>query len=166
MAKFAGETDEVCAASSLAAGQLLQYLTTTVMSLVLAFVGSLLLTLVILSAAPAFKVLTGPPLARQRTFTTSAATVMERAISTIAAVKAFTSFDVFHMYVFFHTVLWPSAIQRILRRGVMEKDEKKRKGLLMSPTLTPLLVLFQDNRQARARNTRKDDYEVLFVDEA
>ncbi|KAG2344309.1 hypothetical protein BDR05DRAFT_910413 [Suillus weaverae] len=33
----------------------------------------------------------------------------------------------------FRTVLWPSAVQRILRRGAMEKDEKKRKGLPMSP---------------------------------
>ncbi|KAG1791011.1 PIN domain-like protein [Suillus subaureus] len=33
----------------------------------------------------------------------------------------------------FRTVLWPSAVQRILRRGAMEKDEKKRKGLSMSP---------------------------------
>ncbi|KAG2356911.1 hypothetical protein BDR07DRAFT_1421973 [Suillus spraguei] len=33
----------------------------------------------------------------------------------------------------FRTVLWPSAVQRILRRGAMEKDEKKRKGLQMSP---------------------------------
>ncbi|KAG2107686.1 uncharacterized protein F5147DRAFT_696689 [Suillus discolor] len=33
----------------------------------------------------------------------------------------------------FRTVLWPSAVQRILRRGAIEKDEKKRKGLPMSP---------------------------------
>lgn len=33
----------------------------------------------------------------------------------------------------FRTVLWPSAVQRILRRGAMEKDEKKRKGLPLSP---------------------------------
>jgi Holliday junction resolvase YEN1 len=33
----------------------------------------------------------------------------------------------------FRTVLWPSAVQRILRRGAMEKDEKKRKGLPTSP---------------------------------
>ncbi|KAG1875769.1 hypothetical protein F4604DRAFT_1761955 [Suillus subluteus] len=33
----------------------------------------------------------------------------------------------------FRTVLWPSAVQRILRRGAMEKDEKKHKGLPVSP---------------------------------
>jgi len=33
----------------------------------------------------------------------------------------------------FRTVLWPSAVLRILRRGAMEKDEKKRKGLPTSP---------------------------------
>ncbi|KAG1778875.1 P-loop containing nucleoside triphosphate hydrolase protein [Suillus placidus] len=98
MAKFARETDEVRAASSLAAGQLLQYLTTTITSLVLAFVWSPLLTLVILSAAPALiiiqafsQVLAGPLLARERTFTASAATVVERAVSAIATVKAFNA---------------------------------------------------------------------------
>ncbi|KAG2130150.1 P-loop containing nucleoside triphosphate hydrolase protein [Suillus bovinus] len=95
---FARETDEVRAASSLAAGQLLQYLTTTITSLVLAFVWSPLLTLVILSAAPALiiiqafsQVLAGPLLARERTFTASAATVVERAVSAIATVKAFNA---------------------------------------------------------------------------
>ncbi|KAG1886662.1 P-loop containing nucleoside triphosphate hydrolase protein [Suillus subluteus] len=98
MAKFARETDEVRAASSLAAGQLLQYLTTTITSLVLAFIWSPLLTLVILSAAPALiiiqafsQVLAGPLLARERTFTASAATVVERAVSAIATVKAFNA---------------------------------------------------------------------------
>lgn len=98
MAKFARETDEVRAASSLAAGQLLQYLTTTITSLVLAFVWSPLLTLVILSAAPALiiiqafsQILAGPLLARERTFTASAATVVERAVSAIATVKAFNA---------------------------------------------------------------------------
>jgi Holliday junction resolvase YEN1 len=33
----------------------------------------------------------------------------------------------------FRTVLWPSAVLRILRRGAMEKDEKRRKGLPTSP---------------------------------
>ncbi|KAG1838917.1 P-loop containing nucleoside triphosphate hydrolase protein [Suillus subalutaceus] len=98
MAKFARETDEVRAASSLAAGQLLQYLTTTITSLVLAFIWSPLLTLVILSAAPALiiiqafsQVLAGPILARERAFTASAATVVERAVSAIATVKAFNA---------------------------------------------------------------------------
>ncbi|KAJ8596855.1 hypothetical protein M405DRAFT_804734 [Rhizopogon salebrosus TDB-379] len=98
MAKFARETDEVRAASSLAAGQLLQYLTTTITSLVLAFVWSPLLTLVILSAAPALiiiqafsQVLAGPLLARERAFTASAATVVERAVSAVATVKAFNA---------------------------------------------------------------------------
>ena len=92
------ETDEVRTASSLAAGQLLQYLTTTITSLVLAFVWSPLLTLVILSAAPALiiiqafsQVLAGPLLNRERTFTATAATVVERAVSSIATVKAFNA---------------------------------------------------------------------------
>ncbi|KAG2051748.1 hypothetical protein BDR06DRAFT_915985 [Suillus hirtellus] len=98
MAKFARETDDVRAASSLAAGQLLQYLTTTITSLVLAFVWSPFLTLVILSAAPALiiiqafsQVLAGPLLTRERTFTASAATVVERAVSAIATIKAFNA---------------------------------------------------------------------------
>ncbi|OJA09143.1 hypothetical protein AZE42_02315 [Rhizopogon vesiculosus] len=33
----------------------------------------------------------------------------------------------------FRTVLWPSAVLRILRRGAMDKDEKRRKGLPVSP---------------------------------
>ncbi|KAG0707209.1 hypothetical protein DFH29DRAFT_995272 [Suillus ampliporus] len=57
----------------------------------------------------------------------------------------------------FRTVLWPSAVQRILRRGVMEKDEKRRKGLPMSP----------QKGNTRARNTLKDDYETpIEVDAA
>lgn len=64
----------------------------------LAFVWSPLLTLVILSAAPALiiiqafsQVLSGPLLARERTFTASAATIVERAVSAIATVKAFNA---------------------------------------------------------------------------
>ncbi|KAG2128443.1 PIN domain-like protein [Suillus cothurnatus] len=33
----------------------------------------------------------------------------------------------------FRTILWPSIVQHILRRGAIENDEKRRKGLPMSP---------------------------------
>ncbi|KAH7926936.1 hypothetical protein BV22DRAFT_1194028 [Leucogyrophana mollusca] len=98
MAKFARETDDVRAASSLAAGQLLQYLTTTITCLILAFTRSPLLTLVILSAVPALILiqgfsqgLAGPRLARERSLTAGAATLVERAVTAIATVKAFNA---------------------------------------------------------------------------
>ncbi|KAH7906382.1 P-loop containing nucleoside triphosphate hydrolase protein [Hygrophoropsis aurantiaca] len=98
MAKFARETDEVRAASSLAAGQLLQYLTTALTCLILAFTRSPLLTLVILSAVPALILiqgfsqgLAGPRLARERSLTAGAATLVERAVTAIATVKAFNA---------------------------------------------------------------------------
>lgn len=47
------ETDEVRMASSLASGTLVQYLTSVIACLVLAFIRSWPLTLVILSAVPA-----------------------------------------------------------------------------------------------------------------
>ena len=88
------------AASSLAAGQLLQYLTTTITCLILAFVRSPLLTLVILSAVPALiliqgfsQAVAGPRLARERSFTASAATLVERTIPAISTVKAFNATD-------------------------------------------------------------------------
>ncbi|KIK97394.1 hypothetical protein PAXRUDRAFT_824978 [Paxillus rubicundulus Ve08.2h10] len=95
MAKFARETDEVRAASSLAAGQLIQYLTTTLAALVLAFSWSPLLTLIILSALPFLILIQGfsqvfasPRLAQERTLTARAATLVSRVVSNIGAVKA------------------------------------------------------------------------------
>ncbi|KIJ57988.1 hypothetical protein HYDPIDRAFT_53460, partial [Hydnomerulius pinastri MD-312] len=95
MAKFARETDEVRAASSLAAGQLIQYLTTTLTALILAFTWSPLLTLVILSALPFLILIQGfsqafasPRLAHERSLTARAASIVTRVVSTIAGVKA------------------------------------------------------------------------------
>ncbi|KAF9237819.1 P-loop containing nucleoside triphosphate hydrolase protein [Melanogaster broomeanus] len=95
MAKFARETDEVRAASSLAAGQLIQYLTTTLTALVLAFVWSPLLTLVILSAVPFLIIIQGfsqgfasPRIAQERNLTARAASLISRVVSNIGAVKA------------------------------------------------------------------------------
>jgi ATP-binding cassette subfamily B (MDR/TAP) protein 1 len=85
----------VRAASSLAAGQLIQYLTTTLAALVLAFFWSPLLTLVILSALPFLIFIQGfsqgfasPRLAQERTLTARAASLVSRVTSNIGAVKA------------------------------------------------------------------------------
>ncbi|GLB39497.1 putative P-loop containing nucleoside triphosphate hydrolase protein [Lyophyllum shimeji] len=98
MAKFTRETDDVRAASSLALGQLLQYLTTTLTCLVLAFTRSWALTLVILSAVPAliliqaFSQATAAPLLHtERTLTAAAAAHIDRAAAAIATVKAFNA---------------------------------------------------------------------------
>ncbi|KAF8064828.1 P-loop containing nucleoside triphosphate hydrolase protein [Lyophyllum atratum] len=98
MAKFTRETDDVRAASSLALGQLLQYLTTTITCLVLAFTRSWALTLVILSAVPlliliqAFSQATASPLLHtERTLTAKAAALIDRATASIATVKAFNA---------------------------------------------------------------------------
>ncbi|KAF9225024.1 hypothetical protein BS17DRAFT_752105 [Gyrodon lividus] len=95
MAKFARETDEVRTASSLAAGQLIQYLTTTFTALVLALTWSPLLTLIILSALPFLILIQGfsqgfasPRLAQERTLTARAASLVSRVVSNIGAVKA------------------------------------------------------------------------------
>ncbi|KAL4066261.1 P-loop containing nucleoside triphosphate hydrolase protein [Scleroderma yunnanense] len=95
MAKFARETDDVRTASSLAAGQLVQYLTTTLTSLALAFYWGPLLTLVILSALPILIVvqgfsqaLAGPRLAHERTLLARAASLVSRAATNIGALKA------------------------------------------------------------------------------
>lgn len=89
------ETDDVRAASSLAAGQLIQYLTTTLTALVLAFVWSPLLTLVILSAVPFLILIQGfsqafasPGIAQERTLIAHAASLVSRVVSNIGAVKA------------------------------------------------------------------------------
>ncbi|KAF9559515.1 P-loop containing nucleoside triphosphate hydrolase protein [Agrocybe pediades] len=98
MAKFSRETDEVRMASSLASGMLIQYLTTCITCLILAFVRSWALTLVILSALPILaiiqnlaNVLAVPILATEREHNGVAATVIDRAAAAIATVKAFNA---------------------------------------------------------------------------
>lgn len=89
------ETDDVRAASSLAAGQFIQYLSTTLTALILAFVGSPLLTLVILSAVPFLILIQGfsqavgtPRLEQERSLIARAASLVSRVASNIGAVKA------------------------------------------------------------------------------
>ncbi|KAH9934166.1 P-loop containing nucleoside triphosphate hydrolase protein [Fomitopsis serialis] len=98
MAKFARETDEVRMASSLASGFIIQYLTTSVTCLILAFVQSWSLTLIILSAVPvlmviqtASQIFAGAHLGVERATTATAATLVDRAIAAIATVKAFNA---------------------------------------------------------------------------
>ncbi|CAK5264612.1 unnamed protein product [Mycena citricolor] len=98
MAKFARETDEVREASSLAAGRLIQYLTTCIACLALGFMRSWSLTLVILTAVPvlvciqiASQLLAGPLLNVERSTTAVAATHVDRAFSAISTVKAFNA---------------------------------------------------------------------------
>ncbi|KAF8153367.1 P-loop containing nucleoside triphosphate hydrolase protein [Crassisporium funariophilum] len=95
MAKFTRETDDVRMATSLAAGTLLQHLTTVVTCLALAFTRSYSLTLVILAALPLLTLTqflsqshAAPLLAAERTHTARTATLIERALSSIATVKA------------------------------------------------------------------------------
>ena len=92
------ETDEVRMASSLASGMLVQYLTTCVTCLILAFLRSWALTLVILSAVPLLMVVQGlsqgfanPLLAHERDQTGRAATIIDRAVAAISTVKAFNA---------------------------------------------------------------------------
>ncbi|KAG6814573.1 hypothetical protein H0H92_000101 [Tricholoma furcatifolium] len=98
MAKFTRETDDVRAASSLALGQFVQYLTTTITCLVLAFTRSWALTLVILSAVPLLVLIQGfsqavatPLLHTERTLTAKAASLVDRATTSISTVKAFNA---------------------------------------------------------------------------
>ena len=83
------------AASSLAAGQFIQYLTTTFTALILAFIWSPLLTLVILSAVPFLIIIQGfsqafatPRVAQERSLMAHAASLVSRVVSNIGAVKA------------------------------------------------------------------------------
>ena len=92
------ETDDVRTATSLASGQLLQYLTTCIACLLLAFIHSWSLTLVILSAVPLLMIiqtisqaLASPLLASERSVSAAAATIIDRAVSSIATVKAFNA---------------------------------------------------------------------------
>ncbi|KAH7106808.1 P-loop containing nucleoside triphosphate hydrolase protein [Auriculariales sp. MPI-PUGE-AT-0066] len=98
MAKFAKDTDDVREASSLAMGQLVQYLVTFITALVLAFRASWALTLVILATVPVSIVIqvisqtvAGPLLAGERSAFAHAGDVISRAISSIATVKAFNA---------------------------------------------------------------------------
>ncbi|CCM02000.1 uncharacterized protein FIBRA_04074 [Fibroporia radiculosa] len=98
MAKFARETDEVRMASSLASGMIIQYLTTCVTCLILAFVRSWSLTLIILSAVPVLmfiqalsQVFAGAYLNVERAQTATASTLVDRAVSAISTVKAFNA---------------------------------------------------------------------------
>ncbi|PPQ92085.1 hypothetical protein CVT25_008266 [Psilocybe cyanescens] len=103
MAKFSRETDEVRMASSLASGMLIQYLTTCITCLVLAFTRSWALTLVILSALPVLVIVQGlsqgfaaPLLAHEREQTGVAATIVDRAVAAISTVKAFNAANLEH----------------------------------------------------------------------
>ena len=85
-------------ASSLASGMLLQYLTTCIACLVLAFMRSWSLTLVILSAVPILmfvqalsQTLANPLLSAERDQTGVSATIIDRAISAISTVKVFNA---------------------------------------------------------------------------
>ena len=92
------DTDDVRMASSLAAGMRLQYLTTCIACLILAFIRSWPLTLVILSAVPILTIIqvisqrfTGPLIQAERVHTAVAASFIERAIGAISTVKAFNA---------------------------------------------------------------------------
>ncbi|KAK0504638.1 P-loop containing nucleoside triphosphate hydrolase protein [Armillaria luteobubalina] len=98
MAKFTRETDEVRMASSLASGRIIQYTTTCITCLVLAFSRSWALTLVILASVPALvlvqafsQAVAGPLLSIERSQESVAATLIDRAVSAIATVKAFNA---------------------------------------------------------------------------
>ncbi|KZT65220.1 P-loop containing nucleoside triphosphate hydrolase protein [Daedalea quercina L-15889] len=98
MAKFARETDDVRMASSLASGFVIQYLTTSITCLILAFAQSWSLTLIILSAVPvlvviqtASQIFAGAHLSVERATTATAATLVDRAVAAIATVKAFNA---------------------------------------------------------------------------
>jgi ABC-type multidrug transport system fused ATPase/permease subunit len=91
-------TEDVRNASSLAAGLLLQYLTTCTACLVLAFQRSWSLTLVILSAVLILMLIhgfsqafAGGQLAAERSELATAASLVDRAIAAIATVKAFNA---------------------------------------------------------------------------
>ncbi|KAJ6597005.1 P-loop containing nucleoside triphosphate hydrolase protein [Mycena vulgaris] len=103
MAKFTRDTDDVREASSLAAGRVVQYLTTCIACLALGFMRSWALTLVILSAVPVLMVIqtlsqifAGPLLNVERATTATAATHVDRATTAISTVKAFNAAEYEH----------------------------------------------------------------------
>lgn len=92
------DTDDVREASSLAMGQLTQFLVTFITALILAFKASWSLTLVILATVPVTiliqgfsQAFAGPLLDRERTSFSQAGNVISRAVSSIATVKAFNA---------------------------------------------------------------------------
>ncbi|KAJ6491593.1 ABC transporter type 1, transmembrane domain-containing protein [Mycena vulgaris] len=100
MAQFTRETDEVRSASSLATGRIIEYLTTCITCVFLAFSRSYSLTLVILSAVPILVIIqassqavAGPLLATERQQTAVAATLVDRTVTAtgISTVKAFNA---------------------------------------------------------------------------
>ncbi|KAF6757915.1 P-loop containing nucleoside triphosphate hydrolase protein [Ephemerocybe angulata] len=100
MAKFTRviDTDDVRNACSLASGLIVQHLTTTIASLILAFIRSWALTLVVLSAVPLLMViqavsrsLASPLLFGERHSISVSATVIERCLTAMSTVKAFNA---------------------------------------------------------------------------
>lgn len=92
------ETDDVRMATSLASGYLVQYLTTTITCLFLAFLRSWSLTLVILSTVPLLtfiqtlsQTIANPLLFHERSLTSHSASIISRCLSSISTVKAFTA---------------------------------------------------------------------------
>ncbi|KAF7293241.1 p-loop containing nucleoside triphosphate hydrolase protein [Mycena chlorophos] len=100
MAQFTKDTTDVRNASSLATGRVIEYLTTCIACLILAFSRSYSLTLIILLAVPvlvgiqfASQSVAGPLLATERRETTVAATLVDRTVSGINTVKAFNAVE-------------------------------------------------------------------------
>ncbi|KAJ6510566.1 P-loop containing nucleoside triphosphate hydrolase protein [Mycena sanguinolenta] len=98
MTQFTRETDEVRSASSLATGRTIEYLTTSITCLILAFSQSYSLTLVILSAVPILVIIqalsqtvAAPLLGIERQQTAVAATLVDRCATGISTVKAFNA---------------------------------------------------------------------------
>ncbi|EIN09552.1 P-loop containing nucleoside triphosphate hydrolase protein [Punctularia strigosozonata HHB-11173 SS5] len=98
MAQFTKETDDVRQAIATASGYIVQYLTTTIAALAIAFDRSWSLTLVLLAPVPVLVFITGlsqgicaPLFAAEREQTASAASLVDRASSAIATVKAFNA---------------------------------------------------------------------------
>ncbi|KAF7295018.1 p-loop containing nucleoside triphosphate hydrolase protein [Mycena indigotica] len=98
MAQFAKDANEVRAASSLATGRIIEYLTTCIACLILALSRSYSLTLIILLAVPVLVVIqfasqlfAGPLLNIERQQSAVAATLVDRAVTGINTVKAFNA---------------------------------------------------------------------------
>jgi ATP-binding cassette subfamily B (MDR/TAP) protein 1 len=98
MAQFSRESDEVRAASSIAASTLVQYLTTIIACLVIAMVRSPLLTLVILATIPVLIIIQGvsqglnmPFIAAERREMGAIGTLIDHAVNGISTVKAFNA---------------------------------------------------------------------------
>ncbi|KAG8877670.1 hypothetical protein FRB97_003197 [Tulasnella sp. 331] len=98
MSKFSRETDDVRQATAINAGMLIQYATTFFACLILALIESWSLTLVILASIPLMVFIQGlcqafatPFYNTERNKSSSAGTRIERAVSSIATVKAFNA---------------------------------------------------------------------------